>query len=180
MVEEVGSCGEVATATVDVVVGHCACFLVFGEPGFVGGDSGFVHVVPHAVDAFSEEVFVEARPPFADARHGEIGERAVAGPAFALIYSAVGAFNPYVVFGTGFVDEVVFVDLRSGVDHVDCAESFLMQLVVEGLGVGEVLLVEGEDAVSVHVVDVHPYYVAGNLAAAEVVSDFADAVFGTV
>ena len=68
---------------------------------------------------------------------------------------------------------VVLVDLGSRVYHVDRLETLLVQLFVERLGVGEVGLVEGEDAVAVHVVDVHPDDVAGYVAVAEVIGNLA-------
>ena len=56
-----------------------------------------VHVVPYAVDARGEEIFIECPPPAASFRTGEVRKRAVAGPDFSVELIAVCVFHEDVV-----------------------------------------------------------------------------------
>ena len=65
---------EGGIGAVDVVLGH----LLLG----VVEDGGFVHVVPHAIDARGDKLAVEPRPPLTRPSPREVGEHAVTGPHF--------------------------------------------------------------------------------------------------
>ncbi len=130
-------------------------------------DGGFVHVVPHTVHAGGEEVAVEPAPPGAHRRVGEIGEDAGAGPDVAAEGISPCRGHPRVGLGTGVVDRVARLRLDAGIDHPHAVKSLRVQIAVERGGIGKRHRVEGEGAETVHVVDVHPDHVAGDVPAAE-------------
>jgi hypothetical protein len=158
---------EVAAAGVEVVFGH-------GLGGDVE-DGWLVHVVPDAVDAVCHEVHIEAGPPLHGLGSRVVGEDALSGPDLAVVDRAVGSLDPVVSCLALVKDAVSGLGLDAGVDHPDRVVAHGVEVAVERFGIGEVVGVEGEDAVSVHVVDIKPDDVAGDVAIAEAVGDLPDA-----
>ena len=68
----------------------------------------------------------------------------------------VCSFYPNVIFGSRFINEVVGVNFGSRVNHPCGMEAAYMQITINSLRIGEILRIECENAVSVHIVNVHP------------------------
>ncbi len=75
---------------------------------------------------------------------------------------AILVFHPIVACRSLVIDEIALLCLDSRVDHIHRLEMLLMEVVVELFGMSELLGVEGEDAIPVHIVYVHPYHVGRN------------------
>ena len=71
--------------------------------------------------------------------------------------------HPIVASGSLVVDEVALLDLHARVNHIDRLEILLMQIVVQSQRIRESVGVEGEDAVAIHIVDIHPDDIRRNL-----------------
>ena len=139
-----------------------------------------VHVVPDAVDVVRHELLVQTGPPLADLLVEVVGEHTHARPDLARVGLSLGVLDPHIVLGARVVDEVSLFPLHAGVDHPDVAEADRVEVVVEPLGIGELLIIKGENPVAVHVIDVHPDDIGGQLAAAELVGDLTHAGVGVV
>ena len=139
---------QVAASAVYVVLGHClvGCVVYLR----------LVHVVPHTVNALSEEVFVQSCPPFLCFRVGEVGECGCSRPCVAVEILAFCGLHPDVVFGSRFVNEVVGIYFCARINHPCGVESTQMEVAVYGFRVRELFGTERENAVAVHVVDIHP------------------------
>ena len=137
-------------------------------------DSRLVHIVPHAIDAGGHEILVERSPPAAHIRPCEIGEVAGTRPHIAHERFSVLVLHPIVAEGALVVDEVAFLRLYARVDHIDRLEMVLVEIVVEPFGVGELLRVEGEDTVAIHIVDVHPDDIGRNFVFPQFVGNLHD------
>ena len=122
----------------------------------------------------------ETGPPRADIGACVVGEDAHARPHLALVDLARGGADAQILGDHLVVDEVPRLGLDSWVDHPDALEAHLAEVGVEFLRVGELRGIEREDAVTVHVVDVEPDDVAGDVARSEPLGDLADARLGVV
>ena len=78
------------------------------------------------------------------------------------------------------VNPIAFLRLDTRVNHIDALEVLAVQVVVECLGLRELLRMEGEYLVLVHVMDVHPDDIAWYLVVAQGVCNLLDARVGMV
>jgi hypothetical protein len=92
---------------------------------------GLVHVVPHAVDALSEEVAVEVGPPASRRCAREVGEHAGPGPDLADEGLALAILHPVIAALALIVHRVAGIELDAGIDHPDRVEPGRMQRIVQ-------------------------------------------------
>src|SRR2546425_8830852 len=59
------------------------------------------------------------------------------------------------------IDNVIFIDLRTGVNYCDQAQTLLVQVVYHVSRIGKLRSVPGKAAISIHIVNVEPDSVAG-------------------
>ena len=126
-------------------------------------DRGLIHVVPEPAHTGADQVFHLIAPPAPATLRGEIRERAPARPHVTIEYTAVGIRQ-----------EMLPCESRSGTPR--SVESALMpgsritatwkpsaaRSRTSCFGFGEILRAPGEDAVSIHVVDVQIDHIAGD------------------
>lgn len=180
--ELAGPAGEVAGSLADGRrVGREADGRFVGVvAGEVAGEvGGFVHVNPEGVDVDSRvlvEEMLEFACPVGVGGLGEpIGEDGDAGPDNADPDGAVGAEEEGVLFDSAVQRGVVLVG-HSRVNHDDVVLVVGVQVGDEGAHLvdGVALWVEGEDAATVHVVDVSPHGLEGDAGLGVVVDDLGD------
>ena len=141
---------------------------------------GFVHIVPEAFDAGIDKGFVELSPPCPCARRGEIGEGTQAGPDGGVVDVTVGRLAEVTVRQAVLVDGVLWVFLDRRIDDGDEFDALLAQVGGELRQIGEAVLIDGEAAVAVHIVDVQVDGVAGDVVVTEILRQFADAALRVV
>ena len=119
-------------------------------------DGRFVHIVPNAVDTRGHEILIQCAPPMTHLRAREVGEVAGTRPHIAHERLSIGRLHPVVASCALIVNKVAWLGLYARINHIDRLEITTMQIVVESFWIGELTGIEREDAITIHVVDVHP------------------------
>ena len=165
--------GAAVTTPVDIVVGHGHFFAT-------AKNGRLIDIVPDAVHAQSHEVFVQTSPPLANFRHGEVRPVRESRPHITFERLPIGIVHEIVIREALLVHPVGGIHLGARVNHIDRLEVPGMEIVVQALRVRETIRVEGEDPVTVHVVDIHPDDITGNIPVPEFIGHLLYAGVGIV
>ncbi|MNC11301.1 hypothetical protein D3C75_589950 [compost metagenome] len=122
-------------------------------------NSRLVHVIPDAVHPLIIESSQIVRPPIADILLQEIRKSGFSRPHFTDESRTVRIFRPIVIFGSFLIHTIVLVLLDSRIINRNRVKSLAFQCLKCLL----VLIVPGEHAVAIHVVDVKMHRIERNL-----------------
>src|SRR6266849_7552041 len=116
-------------------------------------------------------------PPGTHLTPGVIGENALTRPYATSKEFSVIVTAEVVMLHTLFIDDVVFINLRAGIDNGYQAKPLHVKIVYH-VGKGRKLLcVPGKVAIAIHIIDVEPNSIARMIAFAELSGNLASLFF---
>src|SRR6266446_7152651 len=106
-------------------------------------------------------------PPGTHLTPGVIGENALSRP-----YATYKEFSVFVtaevtMLHALFIDDVVFINLRAGIDNGYQAKPLLVKIFYHVGRIRKLLCVPGKVTIAIHIIDVEPNRIAGMIAFAE-------------
>ena len=122
-----------------------------------------VHVIPDPGQAGLYETSIPFAPPASGAVGGKIRKNRLARPHLPRVVDPAVCLTKYVVFQAILVDRISRLELYPRIDNGHHSKSIFLELPEHTPHIGKRLLVPREHPVLVHILDIEPERVAGNL-----------------
>ncbi len=169
------------------IIRHGTAFVAAKyHPGFVISvdinftDSRLIHVIPYTVYPFRQKIFIKSCPPFSRTRHCKVRKSTGSRPHFTIKISTVRLFHPYICGCSRIINFVSRIIFHTGINHIHRLKSFRMQILIQPQGIAEIGRIKCKNSVPIHIVNIHPDDITGNIFGSEGIGNFLYFCFCTV